>query len=136
MIINPSVETTPLNQQIAIFGEGFLGLGLKNRLHDRKVVISSVDVGSQAAAQGVIVGSIVHAVNDKTVGGLHKNEILALIRDARRPLTLTTAIEVADVSAGAVSASATAEPPAAGPTAAQPAAPATTRSVRVSFVDM
>ena len=136
MIINPSVETTPLNQQIAIFGEGFLGLGLKNRLHDRKVVISSVDVGSQAAAQGVIVGSIVHAVNDKTVGGLHKNEILALIRDARRPLTLTTAIKVADVSAGAVSESATAEPPAAGPTAAQPAAPATTRSVRVSFVDM
>ena len=84
----------------------------------------------------MIVGSIVHAVNDKTVGGLHKNEILALIRDARRPLTLTTAIKVADVSAGAVSASATAEPPAAGPTAAQPAAPATTRSVRVSFVDM
>ena len=54
----------------------------------RDVVVSKVEAGSAAEAQGVKVGDRVCAVNGGSVAGRNKDEVKGMIRVASRPLTL------------------------------------------------
>jgi len=71
---------------LATFGPGALGLGLAD--YDGRVVISSVDAGMAAEAQGVAVGLAVLEVNGESVSGRDKKAVVGLIKGAARPLRL------------------------------------------------
>jgi len=72
--------------QILSVASGPLGIGLVQR--DGQIVVSSVDVGSAAAAQCVAVGGVLNAVNDQPVSGLEKDAAIKMIRETERPLRL------------------------------------------------
>ena len=75
-----------LDTQHATFGDGPMGLGLKQR--GGEVVISTVDGSSQASEQGVLVDSIILEVAGASVSGLTKADVLGRIKSAPRPVTL------------------------------------------------
>ena len=65
---------------LAHFDAGPLGLGLKDSVAAGSVIVSSVGPGSAAEAQGVRVGSLVKAVNDTSVVGKKREDVLVCAR--------------------------------------------------------
>ena len=85
----------------ATFEAGPLGMGLRNVIdHPGTIMVTSVDAGTQAAAQGVPVGAIVSELNGESVRGLKKSDFLDKLRDTPRPLTVGLLVKPADGSLG------------------------------------
>ena len=78
-------SSTPLKLVVTIT-EGPMGAALKDQRDH--VLVSKVEAGSVAEAQGVKVGARVHKVNGECVAGLTKDAVKAMIRAASRPLTV------------------------------------------------
>ena len=70
--------------QIANFEAGPLGIGLMQ--HGDAVEVGSVDSGSAAKAQGVQIGCIVLEVGGASAKGKNKQEVIAMVAAASRPL--------------------------------------------------
>ena len=77
----------PSSDYVATFAAGPFGLGLANTT-DGQVVVTSVEAGLAAEAQGVVMGSAVHEVNGKSTQGLDKAGVIKLIMATTRPLTI------------------------------------------------
>ena len=73
------------------FGPGPLGMGVGQR--GDVVKVTSVDDGSQASAEGVVVGSVIIQVAGESVKGLRKREVLERVTDATRPVKLLLQVE-------------------------------------------
>ena len=91
--MSEDVETAPSSEQRMTFrveAAGPIGLGLKDRVYvdGSMVVVSSVDDGTPAAAQGVPVGSILRELNGDSVAGLDRLGVIAKMGEVGRPLEM------------------------------------------------
>ena len=91
--MSEDVETAPSSEQRMTFrveAAGPIGLGLKDRVYvdGSMVVVSSVDDGTPAAAQGVPVGYILRKLNGESVVGLDRLGVIAKIGAVGRPLEM------------------------------------------------
>ena len=78
-----------MQQQLVTVSAGPLGIGLKDKQGGGSVVVSSVDPGTAAAAQGVRVGGVVLAINGVPTGGKDKKGVVEMIKAAARPLEIS-----------------------------------------------
>ena len=96
-----SIPATPAGVQmtaavIITVQEGPLGLGLR-QTEEGKVVVSSVDAGSAAEAQGAAVGLVVHELNGESAVGLPKSQVLARLKALPRPWAIALKAEEGEV---------------------------------------
>ena len=84
----------PATEQLVTFEEGSLGIGLHDA--DGAVRVSSVEAGSQADKNEVLVGSILLGVNDAPTTGLEKATVLLMIKSAGRPFKLRFQVPAAE----------------------------------------
>lgn len=85
----------PDAEQLVTFGPGPIGMGLRD--DSGKVVVSSVDEGGAAEAQGVSVGCIIREVNGASAQGMDMLSVVAIIKTAPRPLSMKVARVEADL---------------------------------------
>ena len=83
--------------QAATFEAGPLGIGLMQ--YGEAVAVGCVDSGSAAEAQGVRLGSILVEVSGATTKGKGKQEVIAMVARASRPITVKFCGSSADAQA-------------------------------------
>ena len=82
----PPGATAKVHILRAVFRTGPLGFGIKQI--DDVVQVTSVDPGSQASAQGLVMGSFVVEVAGSSVAGLDRPAVMDAIKRAERPVMI------------------------------------------------